>query len=89
LEGEGGGADFAKLRYWGLIMELENDNPKKKNSGIWIITKKGGEFLKSGKQIPKYALIYNGKFLDFDGDEIITIQSALGNKFNYQELMSA
>ena len=31
LEGAGGGADFAKLRYWGLIAEIENSNSKKKN----------------------------------------------------------
>ena len=89
LEGDGGGADFAKLRYWNIIKELKNDDPKKKNSGRWIITDFGRKFVMGYRQIPKYALIYNGRFLDFDGDEIITIQDALGNRFNYQTLMSA
>ena len=89
IEGEGGGADFAKLRYWGLIVEIENTNPKKKNSGRWKVTNEGLAFILGYSQIPKYALIYNGRFLEFDGDETITIQDALGNKFNYQELMSA
>ena len=89
LEGEGGGADFAKLRYWNLIIELSNDNPFKKNSGRWMITEHGCAFIMGYRKIPKYALIYNGKFLDFDGDEIMTIQDALGNKFNYRELIDA
>ena len=87
LEGEGGGADFAKLRYWNLIIELHNDNPFKKNSGRWQLTEHGCAFIMGFRKIPKYALIYNGRFLDFDGDETITIQDALGNKFNYRELM--
>ena len=41
------------------------------------------------RKIPKYALIYNGRFLDFDGDETVTIQDALGNKFNYHDLLHA
>ena len=88
LEGEGGGADFAKLRYWNLIVELHNDNPFKKNSGRWMVTEHGSAFVMGFRQIPKYALIYNGRFLDFDGDETITIQDSLGNKFNYQELIN-
>lgn len=87
IEGEGGGADFAKLRYWNLIIELHNDNPFKKNSGRWQLTEHGCAFVMGFRKIPKYALIYNGRFLDFDGDENITIQDALGNKFNYQELL--
>ena len=89
LEGDGGGADFAKLRYWNLILEIKNDNPKKKNSGRWIITVLGRAFIMGYRKMPKYALIYNGRFLEFDGDETITIQEALGNKFNYQSLMTA
>ena len=87
IEGEGGGADFAKLRYWNLIIEIKNDNPFKKNSGRWMVTEHGCAFVMGFRKITKYALIYNGRFLDFDGDETVTIQDALGNKFNYRELM--
>ena len=89
LEGDGGGADFAKMRYWGLIEEIKNDNPKKKNSGRWIITVFGRSFIMGHRKMPKYALIYNGRFLDFDGDETVTIQEALGNKFHYQDLLNS
>jgi len=86
---EGGGGDFAKLRYWGLIEQIENNNDKKKHSGKWRLTKLGVYFVKHGQTLPKYALIYDGKLLDFDGDELITIQDALGKDFDYQELMAA
>ena len=86
---EGGGGDFAKLRYWSLIEAIENDNPKKKSSGKWIITELGTEFLNGQIRMPKYALIYDGKFLDFDGPESVTFKECLGEDFNYQELMNA
>jgi len=85
----GGGGDFSKLRYWGLIVELENDNPKKKNSGRWIVTTNGELFIKGIIKLKKFALIYNGKFIDFDGDEVMDFKSTLGKNFDYQYLMNA
>lgn len=86
---ESGGGDFAKLRYWGLIAEIESDNPKKKNSGKWIVTAAGRAFLQSIKRIPKYALIYNGRFLEFEGTETVTFRECLGEDFDYENLMEA
>ena len=89
LEGDGGGADFAKLRYWGLIAEIENNNPKKKKSGQWYVTTQGEYFIKGNNRLFKYALIYDGKFLVFDGDESVSFRDCLGKNFDYQELMTA
>lgn len=85
----GGGGDFAKLRYWKLISEIENDNPDKKSSGKWRVSLTGSNFIKGIIVVSKYALIYDGKFLDFDGGETITFQDCIGEGFSYQELMSA
>ncbi|MGR3219236.1 MAG: hypothetical protein ACUZ8H_05380 [Candidatus Anammoxibacter sp.] len=46
-------------------------------------------FFRGLVSIDKYAMIYNGKFLDFDGDETITFQDCAGEDFSYQELMIA
>ena len=83
-----GGGDFAKLQLWGLVEEELNFDTGKRTSGMWCITKKGRDFVAGNVHVPKYILIYNGKFLGFDGDQV-TIEECLGNNFNYSELMSA
>lgn len=82
-----GGGDFAKLRLWGLIEEKFNESTGKRSSGYWRITQKGRDFVNAKVMVRKYALIYNGKFLGFDGG-MVTIKDSLGKHFDYAELMS-
>ena len=79
-------ADFAKLKYWKLIKEGKNEDSDKRTSGKWFITYKGIQFIKGEIQIPKYVDLYNDKALGFS-TEMTTIKDALGNKFDYAELM--
>jgi hypothetical protein len=81
------GGDFPKLKHWQLIEEMPNDDNTKKNSGSWRITDKGVGFLLGDVKIPKYIITYNNECLGFSGEEI-DINVALGEKFNYSELMA-
>lgn len=83
-----GGGDFAKMQMWGLITEHQNTDTGKRTSGLWCVTQKGRDYVNNKIQLPKYALVYNGKFLGYDGDDI-SIEECLGTKFNYRELMTA
>lgn len=80
--------DFAKLRYWGLIEEKEKGegDDHKRTSGYWKITEKGELFVKGKISVPRRVALFNQKFLGLEGDPM-TIQEALGKKFNYQDLM--
>lgn len=79
---------FAELRFWGLISKQENSDPTKKSSGYWCITQKGREFVEGKILLPSRILVYNNKFQGFsDKASSIPIQEALGNKFDYAELM--
>lgn len=69
----------AKLRWWGLVEQDE------RHSGNWRLTETGIAFVE-GMRLPKYVLLYADRFLGFDGDSI-TIQDALGDHFDYEELM--
>lgn len=80
------GGEFAQLKRWGLIKDADNTETYKRKSGWWWITNKGVSFVKSEIQVPMYCDTYNGKTLGFS-DEMTTIQQALGNKFDYQELI--
>lgn len=81
------GGDFAKLRYWGLIEESFNHDGSKKNSGYWKITQRGIRFITGQRNITKYIHIYNDVVRGHSEEEV-SIYQALGNKFNYEELIN-
>lgn len=80
------GGEFSRLALWGLVEEATEKREDGGRAGYWRITDAGVEFIKGRKSLPTYALVYNGKRRGFDGPSV-TIQDALGDKFNYAELM--
>lgn len=67
---------------------MPNDDPKKKASGFWRITDKGKQFADGIIKVQSRILVYNNTFQGFsDKSELIGIKEALGNKFDYSELM--
>lgn len=79
--------EFTKLRYWNLVEMKDNEDTKKKTSGMWRITDKGKLFLKGKITIPLSCDIYNAKVRSFS-TERIDIIGALGKNFDYAELMA-
>ena len=78
---------FAKLAHWGLIEADINQNTKKRTSGMWSLTAKGREFVAGERLIQEKAYIFNMKCYGYS-QKMISIRIALGNKFNYEELMN-
>ena len=78
------GGDVAKLKYWGLIEEASGKRDDGGRAGYWRVTKLGEDFIHGRTTIKKYALVYNGVVLGFDGPNIGIID--LGD-FHYSELM--
>lgn len=74
------------LAYWGLIEEMSAQGPHGGRAGYWRITENGKRYLFQGLVLPKYALVYNGKVLGYDGPNC-NIKDAIGTKFNLQELL--
>jgi len=77
---------YADLRHWGLIEPFKSNDPKKKSSGFWKITQKGIDFVEGKIRLPEKIRMYNNTFFGYDGEEIDIIH-ALGQKFNYYEIM--
>lgn len=87
-DGQKGGGDYSKLRFWGLIEHKPNTdkhNLPQNYSGMWRPTQKGISFAYNKLAIPKYALIYNNKLLGFKG-EMVTITDCLPEYFSFWEL---
>lgn len=84
-----GAGDFAKLEYWGLVEHQHHEAGKdgKRMGGMWRITERGAEFIQGNVTVRSHVAVYNGKALDFKGDQI-TVRDALGSRFDYKALMA-
>lgn len=77
-----------KLVHWGLVEELQETRPDGGRAGWWRVTEKGEAFILHGLKVPKYVLLYGGKFLGYeDPSKVVSIRDALKKKFNLEELM--
>ncbi len=80
------GGEFAQMKRWDLIDDETNDQDNKRTSGLWHITPIGIDFVLGRSQTFAYMYTYNGKTIRHS-TELIDIKHALGDKFNYREMM--
>lgn len=74
--------------WWGLLEKQDGQRDDgSKRTGWWRVTELGRRFSLGQASIPQYARIYNSRVLGIEGDAI-TIHDALGEKFNYDDLMA-
>jgi hypothetical protein len=84
------GGDWAKLVHWGLL-EAKDDEKRKDGSrrvGFYKITQLGIDFVEGRVRVPRYVYIYAQKRVGVS-DKTTSVQEALGDRFNYGEMMSA
>jgi tRNA-binding EMAP/Myf-like protein len=80
--------DFAKLRFFGLLEKksgVRKDGSKR--NGFYKITKLGEDFINNGATVPKSISIFNNKIYE-TSEELVDIDMALGEKFDFTELMN-
>lgn len=79
--------DFAQLKRWGLIIgDEKNKDSTKRTSGMWKVTDIGAEFVKGEAYVRGQCQIYDDKTKGLTG-AFVNIKDALGDKFDYSELM--
>lgn len=79
--------DFPYLVHWGMLEKMpgkREDGSSK--TGYYKLTDKGRQFVLHQITAQQTLVIYNGKVEGFEGSEI-SIEEALGKKFDYRELM--
>lgn len=81
-----GGGDDSKLRYWGLIRQIDIERDVEGKKMFYVITADGVSFVNRKKMVQKYCQVYNNEVLRYSG-EFVTIEQSLKNKFDYYELM--
>jgi hypothetical protein len=70
---------IAKCAYWGLV------EPGRR--GTWRVTEAGARFVNGLYLVPSHVEVYDGRLLRMDPTTLVTIWDALGDDFDYQELM--
>lgn len=78
--------EFDKLRWFGCCEVKPNEDVRKRCSGLWKPTERGIAFARCKIQLPMYAYVLKGNVESWSEDKQ-TIVAALGNKFDYGELM--
>lgn len=84
----GDGGSCSHLRLWGLVEQEAERRPDGGKSGWWRVTLPGEQFLMGATTIPKYAYVYNGEVLRYDGPPR-TISDVMGHPFSWHEHMQA
>lgn len=84
--------EYNKLRYWGLLEmhDLDHDLEATPFTGMWRITELGFQFVREEIKVPRHVFLYDGRKLggpQGDVPETTTIRQALGDRFNFDELM--
>ncbi len=77
-----------KLAYWGLVEEFPDGRDDGGRPGMWRVTNLGQSFVLGHCTVPQTAEVYNGRCLRTYGPDT-SIVTALGDKFDYRELMEA
>ncbi len=77
-----------KLAHWGLVEESSRKRADGGRGGWWRVTEHGAAFARGEVKVRSHILTtYNKGFLGYSGD-LISIEQALGEKFDYEELMN-
>jgi len=77
--------DFSVLKFWRLI-ESKTVCSGEPSSGLWRVMPQGVKFLKREKTLPRRVYTFNDKVVTW-GKEITDIDRALGDDFDYDDLM--
>lgn len=78
--------DWMLLRYWKLIEPIKQEKETTNRNGYWRITELGRSFVLGSVKVPASVFIYNSRLYGSD-EKLTDIKQALGNAFDYNELM--
>lgn len=79
--------DWSIVKHWNLAVPMPKE-PGQNNSGYWHSTPQGRDFVFGRATVMSHAVLFNNTLFGFQGKQI-SIAESLGERFNYQELMTA
>lgn len=80
--------DFSYMTHYKLLQKLNEDRPDgSSRNGYYKLTGTAIMFIEGKLTVAAKFKMFNSKFMGFEGEQI-DIKTALGKRFDYQELMS-
>ena len=79
-----GGITVFDSRYWSGVLPIEGQ----KYSGQWMATRQGRLFALDRMRVPSHVLVFDARTFGYDGSRLVSVREALGERFNYDELMA-
>jgi hypothetical protein len=86
IKGKGQG-DASRLRYWGLAEEEPERREDGGRSGYWRVTGLGEQYLRGEAALPRYAWVYAGRVLLFEGERRRLGETEAGKEFDFRAMM--
>jgi len=84
---DGEGRDYSYITKWGLAITAPAvRSADTKDSGLWKPTEKGIQFAQNLVKVPSHVYLYDNKVIGWEQSPC-DIQSALGRKWSWKELM--
>lgn len=80
------GGEWARTRFWGLVRPADERTAEENARGDWKLTERGVEFVLGQVEVSAAVFVWDNTPLRFS-DETVTIHQALGQRFDYAELM--
>ena len=74
------------VRWWGLAVRRESEDPAVKHSGMWQPTQRGIDFAHGRIPIPEKVFTYNAKALRFS-EKHVFIDDVFKTRFDYEKVM--
>jgi hypothetical protein len=82
------GGDYAKLLHWDLVVNMPNDDPKKRTSGFWEPTQKGIDFAYGRISVPSHVYLFDNEIQAWE-DKKVYIEDVVEEDFDFTELMNS
>lgn len=85
--------EYSKLRFWGLIEQHPGNvdpDASTPHSGLWRITNPGRLFVENKLSVPRHVYVFKNEVRPAPKDDVpeqTNIVKALGDDFNYTELL--
>jgi hypothetical protein len=80
--------EIGKLVHWGLVKQKPGEGTSARTSGLWKPTEFGIAFALGKVGVSSHIHLYNNIMVGME-DSTVMVREALGDKFDYDELMRA
>jgi hypothetical protein len=78
--------EISRLVHWGMVVQKENEDTRKRTSGLWMPTPLATRFVLGEISVPSHVFLLNNEVTGWSESQLY-LKDIKGNRFDYSELM--